>query len=46
MAKLALTVVGMGVGFMIGGPMGAQIGAMIGGMVGNAPVPDQSRVRA
>jgi hypothetical protein len=35
MAKLALTVVGMGIGFAIGGPFGAQIGAMIGGMVGN-----------
>jgi hypothetical protein len=35
MAKLALTVVGMGIGFMIGGPFGAQIGAMVGGMVGN-----------
>src|SRR4051794_23309117 len=35
MAKLALTVVGAGLGFMIGGPMGAQIGAMAGGMIGN-----------
>jgi hypothetical protein len=35
MAKLALTVIGMGIGFAIGGPFGAQIGAMIGGMVGN-----------
>lgn len=35
MARLALTVVGMGVGFMLGGPFGAQIGAMIGGIVGN-----------
>lgn len=35
MAKLALTLVGMGIGGMIGGPFGAKIGAMIGGMVGN-----------
>jgi hypothetical protein len=35
MGKLALTVVGMGIGFALGGPFGAQIGAMVGGMVGN-----------
>lgn len=35
MAKLALTIGGMALGFMIGGPFGAQIGAMLGGMVGN-----------
>jgi hypothetical protein len=39
MAKLALTAIGMGVGFMLGGPMGAQIGAMIGSEVGNLLFP-------